>query len=262
MKPIPAIFFAAASTCWAQTPATNPYLKDPKAAEGGRAAFRVYCSPCHGIRGEGGRGPDLTLGTYASGERDSDLFRTITEGVPGTEMPSYSNMPDEAKWHLVSFLRSIARRDAGGVKGNVRSGEQLFWAKGGCGACHAVGARGGRLGPELTRVGRQRSLAYLRESVLAPGEDVTPGYQTVTVVTREGRKITGVERAFDNFSAQLMDSKENLHSFARSRVRSVEREYRSLMPDTYGKLFSGAELEDLVAYLASLRGQAHLPLSP
>ena len=40
--------------------AANPLASDPKAAEIGRGMFRIYCAPCHGIRAQGGRGPDLT----------------------------------------------------------------------------------------------------------------------------------------------------------------------------------------------------------
>jgi len=108
------------------------------------------------------------------------------------------------------------------------------------------------MGPDLSLAGRSRSLNYLRESVVAPGADVTPGYATITVVTRDGRTISGVERGLDNFSAMLMDAQENLHSFFKDDVRSVKREPRSLMPDAYGKLFTPAELDDLVAYLHSL----------
>jgi putative heme-binding domain-containing protein len=108
------------------------------------------------------------------------------------------------------------------------------------------------MGPDVTRVGRTRSLHYLRESVVSPNADLTAGYNTVTVVTRDGKKIVGVQRGFDNFSAQLMDAKENYYSFMKSDVTSVKREFRSLMPEGYGKVFSEPELNDLVAYLAGL----------
>src|SRR5262249_48378827 len=117
-----------------------------------------------------------------------------------------------------------------------------------------VDGRGMRMGPELTTVGRQRSAAYLRESIVSPGADLTPGYTTITVVTKEGRRIVGTRRALDDFSVQLMDRSEAYYSFQKSDVTSIKQDYTSLMPNPYGRLFSATELTDLVAYLTSLRG--------
>ena len=49
-----------------------------------------------------------------------------------------------------------------------------------------------------------------------------------------------------------MDAQENYYSFMKSEVSSVKREFRSIMPDGYGKMFTKAELDDLVAYLTTL----------
>jgi putative heme-binding domain-containing protein len=106
----------------------------------------------------------------------------------------------------------------------------------------------------LTRAGRQRSLAYLRASVLTPDADLTPGYGTIIVVTRDGKKITGVEKGFDNFSGQLMDLSGQYYSFLKEDVTSMQREFRSVMPDDYGQRLSEGEMNDLLAYLVSLRG--------
>src|SRR5713226_6004633 len=246
-------FVLFAGLALAQPEPQNPFKNDSQAVEAGRGAFRIYCSPCHGIRAEGGRGPDLTRGVYSAGETDAALFNVISNGVPGTEMPSFSlGLGDENTWRVVSYLRSVTRRAGEKVTGDPVSGEKLFWGKGGCGGCHRVGTRGGRMGPDLTRIGRTRSLKYLRDSVISPDADLTPGYNTITVVTRAGKTIVGVQRGFDNFSAQLMDAQENYYSFLKSEVSSVKREFRSLMPDGYGNLFAKAELDDLVAYLAGL----------
>jgi cytochrome c oxidase cbb3-type subunit 3 len=249
-----AILILASVAACAQT-ATNPLAGDPQAAAGGGAAFRPYCTPCHGLHGEGGRGPDLTRGVYSVGDKDSDLYRTIANGVPGTEMSGFAgDLREEDIWRIVAFIRSIARHDAAGIPGDRAKGAKLFWGKGGCGACHIVNGRGGYMGPELSRIGPQRSLQYLRESVLEPSKDVTPGSATITVIRRDGTKLAGVERGFDNFSAQLMDVAGNYYSFLKSDVTSATREDRSLMPDNYGRLFTSEEIDDLLAYLVSLRG--------
>lgn len=238
--------------CHAQT--ANPFASDPKAAETGRWNFRIICSPCHGIHAQGGRGPDLSLGTYSAGDTDADLFRVIARGVPGSEMAGYSGrVDDEGIWRLVSYIRSIAKHETAAISGDAAAGEKIFWSKGSCGACHRVAARGASIGPDLTRVGRQRSYAYLRASILTPDADITPGYNTVTVVKRDGTKIQGIEKSYDTFSAQLVDLSGKYYSFLREDVMSMTREPKSLMPP-YSKQFSEAEINDLLAYLIGLRG--------
>lgn len=234
--------------------AQNPFSGNARETDAGRGLFRIMCAPCHGIQAKGGRGPDLTLGVFHAGESDRDLFRVIADGVTGTEMPGYqTRIGDDNIWRLISYIRSVSTRRTEPVTGNAANGEKLFWSKHGCGNCHRAGLRGGASGPDLTRVGRKRSLAYLRQSITEPNADVTPGYYKITVTRMDGSRITGVQRGFDNFSAQLMTADGKLYSFSRAEVQSAEREYVSVMPP-YNRL-PAAEIDDLVAYLASLKGE-------
>lgn len=247
----------AVALAFGQSERRNPFAGDKDAIEAGKGMFRIYCAPCHGIKAQGGRGPDLTLGVYTAGNRDQDLFDVVASGVSGTEMPgSIERFGDAGVWRLVAYIRSEAVNEPPPVTGAAKAGEKLFWGKGGCGNCHRAGARGNRSGPDLTLVGRQRSLAYLRESIVKPNASITPGYNTITVELKDGKKISGVQRGYDGFSAQFMDTSENFHSYFRDEVKSMTREVRSLMPDTYGKQFREREIDDLVAYLHSLRGGA------
>jgi cytochrome c oxidase cbb3-type subunit 3 len=240
------------AACRAQ--GTNPLAGDPQAAETGRWTFRILCAPCHGIHADGGRGPDLTRGAYSVGDLDQDLYSAIARGIPGSEMPSYGERLDsDGVWRLVSYVRSVARHDTETIQGDATAGEKAFWGKGACGQCHRVGGRGSGIGPDLTRVGRQRSVKYLRSSVVNPDSDITPGYGTVKVVQKDGKVISGVERSLDNFSVQLIDLSGKYHSFVREDVTSITREPRSLMP-SYEKVLTPSEMDDLLAYLLSLRG--------
>src|SRR4051812_4964708 len=92
---------ALAGICLAQE---NP-------ADIGKGMFRIYCAPCHGFRAQGGRGPDLSRGVFRSGEQDSDLMRTISKGVPGTEMGDYERLGEENIRRVVAFIRSVNRHD-------------------------------------------------------------------------------------------------------------------------------------------------------
>jgi len=178
----------------------------------------------------------------------------IANGVPGTEMAGFAEEIKEKNiWRIVAFLRSLARHDVPALPGDRAAGEKLFWDKGGCALCHAVNGKGGRLGPELSRIGRERSLAFLRESVLTPNSDVIPEYATITAVKRDGTKIVGVGM-LDNFTVQITDVAGNYYSFLRSELASSARELKSLMPDNYSRTLTPGEIDDLIAYLVNLRG--------
>ena len=100
-------------------------------------------------------------------------------------------------------------------------------------------------------MGRTRSLAYLRDALTQPSKAIAPGYGTVRIVTREGETVQGRALNVDNFSAQLMDSNERIHSYLGEEVRSIQRENSSLMP-SYASILSQGQIEDLLAYLVSL----------
>jgi putative heme-binding domain-containing protein len=227
--------------------------QEPDVTEGA-FTFRVYCSECHGLKGRGGRGPDLAGGRFTHGDTDADLARVISKGVPGTGMPAFGeDLPDVAVRQLVAFVKSLhAGTGIVQITGNVERGRELFWGKGNCGSCHMVSGRGGRLGPELTRIGAQRSVAYLRESIVNPSADIAEGYQGVRIVPRGGQAITGIRKNEDNFTIQVFDTSENYHSFRKADLETFEELRDSLMPSS---ALTPAEVDDVVAYLDSLRGK-------
>ena len=68
---------------------------------------------------------------------------------------------------------------------------------------------------------------------------------------------SGLERWLDNFSARLIDQSGNERTFLRDEVISINREMRSTMPGDYGKIFSAADIDNLVAYLQKIRSEAN-----
>jgi cytochrome c oxidase cbb3-type subunit III len=248
--------------------ARNPFSGDPKAITQGAVLFRQECVFCHGVGAHGGmRGPDLTTGSWNHGGADADLQRTITAGVPGTAMPPNNLKADEI-WQIVAYLRTLQQPVAAAV-GDRSLGEALFFGTARCSSCHIVDGRGGRLGPELSTVGSARSRAYLVESIRQPerqltqnrgfGDDVTLKYDTVTAVTADGRTLVGVPMNEDTFTLQLMDASERVHSLDKKTLKSVRHENRSLMPAYDASRLSNADLDNLVAYLQSLRTASSVP---
>ena len=136
-------------------PATNPLQGNPDAIRYGMGLFRGRCADCHGMDARGVRGPDITQ-VWASGRTDDGLFKTIKNGVPGTEMPANPRINDQEAWQILAYLRTLAApAPADPARGNAANGETLFRTH--CSGCHRVNAIGGRIGPDLSRVGSARS---------------------------------------------------------------------------------------------------------
>jgi cytochrome c oxidase cbb3-type subunit III len=251
-----------------QAAVTNPVAGSAAAIREGASLFRSNCSPCHGPSAQGGgRGPDLTSGRWVHGSSDAAIFATITHGVPGTEMPA-NTFEDSETWAIIAYVRSLAPARSAMISGDPVKGEKIFTQTAGCSTCHMVQGRGGSLGPDLSRVGESRSAAYLVESIREPSRELSSGmldpnnhyglpliYDTVTVVTADGQTIAGVAKNEDTFSIQLLDTHQQLQFFLKKDLKEVTHERKSLMPAYSEQMLKAADLDDLVAYLESLRAQ-------
>jgi putative heme-binding domain-containing protein len=241
-------------------PATNPHAGDRDAIRSGMSLFRSRCGDCHGLDASGYLGPDLKA-LVAGGATDERLFQTIRKGVPGTEMPS-SNIPDDQVFLLLAYLRNIGTvAPSDTPAGDAAHGAQLFAAQ--CSGCHRVAGKGGRLGPDLTRVGAARSHAALVREVRAPSDVIAPGYDTVTLVTKDGQRIRGAKKNEDTFSIQIMDQRERIQGYLKADLQDVVYEKTSLMPVYGPDRLSDADLNDVIGYLSTLRGaDVNIPLQP
>ncbi len=234
----------------------------------GASLFRSNCSPCHGLNARGGgRGPDLTTGRWAHGGTDAEIFRTITQGVAGTEMPANAFEDSEIRT-IIAYLRSLAPARSTKLTGNPTAGEKIFETSGSCSRCHMVKGKGGVLGPDLSRVGASRSVSYLTDSIREPDKQLSDGlfdpnnhyglplvYDSVTVLLNNGETYTGVAKNEDTFSIQLLDTDQHLRLILKDEVKEEHREHKSLMPPYTEQMISAGELQDLLAYLENLRGE-------
>ena len=249
-----AVLMSAAMPIAAQGTRTAGGAPDADVLRRGSLMFRARCAGCHGLDGKGVSGPDLTQ-ALAAGLSDERFFRTVRNGQ-GTEMPRFTSeqTSDTQVREILVHLRTLTGGGAAEpARGNAVNGARLFEAR--CAACHTVGGRGGRLGPDLSRIGALRSAAALTGKVRNPNRGFVAGYRPVTIVLGDGRRLRGVAKNEDAFSIQVMDATERLHGFRKSEVREVVHEPRSLMPVFDAAALSDPDLIDLVAYLSTLRKQ-------
>jgi putative heme-binding domain-containing protein len=255
------LLLAVALTCFAaeQEKVTLPTSAADLAR--GEKLYKGSCLFCHGPAGEGGKGANLARARLTRAANDEELVRIIEQGIPGTEMPGAWHMTRKEATQVAAYMRTFARVEARAVTGDAARGQTLYQGKGGCTACHSlreksggemVRVAGGLSGPDLTGIGARRSVAYLREALLNPGATVPDAYVSVRVTTNTGRTIIGRLLFEDTFDIGIQDEAGKNHSFSKASLKErVTDRNRSVMP-AYGDRLSGAELDDLLAYLVSL----------
>jgi putative heme-binding domain-containing protein len=235
----------------------NPFANDPAAAEAGKYHFRINCALCHGLGAHGGgRGPDLTRANKKHGNSDAEMFRTIHDGVPGTDMPAALGsigveMKDQEIWQVITYLRSIEVKTPP-PPGDAARGKALFNGATACSKCHMVEGKGGRLGPDLTSVGTSRSLESIIQSIREPSKELVSGYETATVVTADGKDAKGIVMNEDRFSVQMMDTSERILLLDRDKLRSFQKSPVSLMPAYNKSALNEKDLQDILAYLLTI----------
>ncbi len=249
------LFLAACLSLAAQTEKAGkvklPSGRDDLAR--GEKLFQGACALCHGMGGEGGRGPLLTRQKLSRAPDDAALVKVIEKGINGTEMPGASHMSPREMRQTAAFVRTLGRIQARPVPGDAARGGEIYRGKGNCASCHAIKGAGGISGPELAGIGLRRSAAYLREALLKPEAAVPEDYLLVKVAAGSGGAVTGVRINEDSFSIQIRDDAGRSHSFWKHEPKAIEKlRGKSPMPSYEGQL-SDAEVTDLVAYLASLK---------
>jgi putative heme-binding domain-containing protein len=231
-------------------PEANPYASASDVAIG-RTLYNGRCGHCHGLSGEGGRGAVLNTGQFRHGDSDRELFLTIRNGIPNTEMPGAGNLPEIEIWRMVGHVKQLGRQGASEpALGDAAAGASVY-QKNSCATCHRIDGQGGFLGPDLTGIGAKRSTRYVRESIVDPNADIPLEYRSVSVTTLTGKSIIGIHLNEDEYSVHLRDLSGNLQSFMKSELADIKLPRQSLMPP-YASL-SSVDLENLVAYLSSLQ---------
>ena len=107
------LVLAVSSFASAATPPPTPAL-----VEKGKAAFKTNCVTCHGEKGDG-NGPaggymnpkprDFSQGIFKAGSKPAELFKTITQGLKGTSMPGFGQLPEEDRWAVTYYVRSFIK---------------------------------------------------------------------------------------------------------------------------------------------------------
>ncbi len=214
-------------------------------AQTGRRIFEAQCALCHGQNGGGGKGPSLLKPKLTKAPDQATLEKLIENGIE-PEMPGAWTLSPKELTQVAVYVRSLGSIPPQTIPGDPTAGKDIY-RKFTCATCHIVDGLGSGFGPELTNIGVRRNAAYLRQSILQPDEALPGGFMLLEV-----GQTKGIRLAEDLFNIQLMDATGRLHSFSKAGTLITRTPRKSPMP-AYTSA-SATDLDNLIAYLASLKG--------
>jgi putative heme-binding domain-containing protein len=161
-----------------------------------------------------------------------------------------------------------ARLEVGGMAcssdllygGNAERGRKIFLEKkeAVCIKCHKVGHEGGDTGPPLTGATTNRTREFILESILLPDAQITPGYETYSVVLKDRSSVHGIIKRESEtvLIIECPPDEENwearLVTIQKANIAS-RRKTGSAMPDGLDHTLSRRELRDLIEFVAGLK---------
>lgn len=258
-----AICVLAASMSRAQAPPPKP-LAQPTAADltHGSKLFVGYCSRCHGADGTGGMGPSLARPRLRRAADEAGIIDILQNGVPGTSMAAAFWLSEREIAQVAAYVRSLGQRPEEPLPGDPARGHDVY-GRSACATCHIVNGEGAGIGPDLSDIGAQRGASFIRRSLIDPAaarpERPIPyepysyeAYLMVRAQPRGGTEVTGIRVNEDAFTIQIRDQ-QGLHSFRKRELERLVREPGTSLMPSYRDTLRARDLDDLVAFLMTLR---------
>lgn len=198
------------------------------------------------------------------------LNRAISRSSVRAEVlrPVLSKYPESVRKAGETLLESVSLDTANQIRrletllptlqgGDVTRGQAVFnGPKAACYSCHAIGYMGGRVGPDLTRIGQVRSERDLLEAILYPSASFARGYEPVVIRTRAGQVHSGILRNNDLPDEVVLASDRDETRIPRRDIVDMQPGTVSLMPQGLTDQLTQQELADLLAFLKATRSGA------
>jgi putative heme-binding domain-containing protein len=180
----------------------------------------------------------------------NDALNKLPEEARGFAEP----VKDLLKKAAEEAKAKIAKREPLLQGGDAERGRAVFFgAKVACGKCHAVGVEGGRVGPDLTKIGAIRAGRDLLESILAPSSTFAQGYDAYAVATTDGDVLSGLIARQTSDAVTLRDAAGKETLVRRDRIKDMKRAEKSVMPENLEQAMTEQEFRDLLAFLQGLK---------
>tara|TARA_R110002049_G_scaffold4601_5_gene32582 strand:- start:805760 stop:810304 length:4545 start_codon:yes stop_codon:yes gene_type:complete len=173
---------------------------------------------------------------------------------PQEMLPQANQLLDRLSAHQSEKAARLTMLSTQLASGDAVRGRAVFFSeKAKCSSCHRIGEQGNRVGPELTRIGSNRSVNDLLESVVFPSASIVRDYDTFQVLTEDGRVLSGLMDSDSSNELVIQQASGEKVTVKRDEIEDIATMPTSLMPSALDETLSGQELADVVTYLKSLR---------
>jgi len=189
------------------------------------------------------------------GWRPTDIELTqVLEPFPSAVHEKAAGLLAQLRQKIADVRSRLARYASLTSGGNAQRGQKVFFGKQtACSACHRVGSEGGIVGPDLTRIGAVRSSRDLLESIVAPSSTFAQGYENYIVVTDDGRIVNGLIARQSPETLVLREAGGKEIRFHKDQIETMARHSVSVMPEGLDRKLTPQQLQDLIAFLQSLK---------
>ncbi|MCA9218612.1 MAG: c-type cytochrome, partial [Planctomycetales bacterium] len=179
---------------------------------------------------------------------------SIIEATPQQSSPQeiLAARPVVREWKLDELVPAVETGLQSGGR-DYDQGRRAFAAVA-CATCHRFANEGGAIGPDLTNVIGRFSVRDLLESIVHPSKVISDQYGAITIVTTDGRVVTGRIGNMNGNSINIVEDMFNagrLTGIDRDDVESIQPSPISMMPEGLLNTLTAEEIQDLVAYLYS-----------
>ncbi|HTL18856.1 MAG TPA: c-type cytochrome, partial [Patescibacteria group bacterium] len=137
--------------------------------------------------------------------------------------------------------------------GDGQRGQVLFYNKATCSTCHSIWGIGGKIGPDLTKIGSIRAGRDILESIVLPSATIAQGYEVLNVRFKDGESATGIRVGKSDDPLVLRDAAGNEAHYRQEIIQGIDRSKVSLMPEGLLQQLTLEEIRDLLAFLQGLK---------
>jgi putative membrane-bound dehydrogenase-like protein len=184
----------------------------------------------------------------------ADTLRRIVKGYPDEVRAQAEPLMKNLEVDTAQMKEKLDGLASVLEKGDARAGREIFLGKkAGCTACHTVAGQGGKVGPDLSKIGSIRVGRDLLEAIVFPSATFARGFEPFLIRTKDGSIYDGLVARETPDAIYLFTAERIEKRIARPSVDVIQQSRISVMPQGLDNQLTREELRDLIAFLSSLK---------